>query len=229
MIPLLIILLNLGCFVFIYQITNLSSRNHANGLQQVVGNKQKLNQLNLKHLYCILVFLVVLIVQSVVDQSIFQLFNIPAVQVFFPVIVFSFVALIISLYTPLDNEETVSGEKLCAGKCSQSPNPLPVFASYFVIRILYLITYEIFFRLTLFESLSMFSGTNSAIIISTILYGLHHRFSSKIEFYTSFLFGFVLSWLVIHTGSIFPAIAIHLLLSLPYELRLIYHQKNLSL
>lgn len=229
MTPSIIILLNLACFIFLYQTTRKSSINSANALLQVVGNQQKLKLLNLKHIHCIFAFLLVLIFHLFYDQSTIESFNLPSQKVFFPVSIFSILALLISIYTPLVNKSIVTGSEIHSHPPGQSLNPLPVFTSYFPIRTLYLISYEIFFRLTLINSLSVITDSVFAIIVSTILYGLHHRFSNKIEFYTSFLFGLVLSWLVIHTGSIFPAIILHLLLSLPFELRLIFHQKNLSI
>ncbi|MGZ5252758.1 MAG: CPBP family intramembrane glutamic endopeptidase [Flavitalea sp.] len=120
-----------------------------------------------------------------------------------------------------------------SGNTSLPYNPtsysVPVLFSYFLIRTFYLIFYEIFFRLTLIESISFFTGLYPAIIFSTILYGYLHLFSRKIEFYSSFFFGLILCWISWHTGSILPAIFIHLLLSLPYELRIILHQKTNSI
>jgi membrane protease YdiL (CAAX protease family) len=229
MTPAIIILLNLLCFTLIYFTTSKAARNFSNSLIQALENRERFIQLNLKHIQSVFAFLLVLILHYVYDISISEWFNIPSPNVFFPVIIFSLLALFISIYNPLENTERVSGSKNHSHQLNQSLNPLPVPASYFPIRTLYLVCYEIFFRLTLIESLSILMGTNPAILVSTILYGLHHQFSNKIEFYTSFVFGLVLCWLVIHTRSILPAIIIHLLLSLPYELRLIYHHKNLSL
>lgn len=207
-----------------YQTTVTITRFSCNGLSQAVGNKQSLSKLNLKHLLCFGACQLDLIIHLANDPSIIKWFNVPTIEVALPVLISSFLALMISIYTPVQNRYEISSTNSFP-KSNYLLKPMPVFTFYFVIRILYLITYEIFFRLSFLESISHITSSTPAIFISTFLYGFLHRYSRKIEYYSSFFFGLILCWLVIHTESILPAIIIHLLLSLPYECKIIYYKK----
>lgn len=229
MTTIIIILVNISCFILMYLATRKAARSSANALPEAIKNTQKLNSLNHKHLLCICACLLVLIFHSVFDQSVMEWFKLPGQKVFLPIFIISLFTIIISYSSPVRPIEVFNGFAINSRQVNSPLNFVPVLITYALIRTLYLISYEIFFRLTLIESIEILTGTNSAIIISTILYGFLHRFSRTVEFYSSFLFGLILSWVVIHTGSILPAIFIHLLLSLPYELRIIHHQKTISI
>jgi len=89
--------------------------------------------------------------------------------------------------------------------------------SYFSIRILFLFSYEFFFRgVIFFACLEVFNLAN-AILITTILYVVIHSFDSRNEILGAIPFGILLCLFSYYTNSIWPAFLIHLTLSGVYE------------
>ncbi|MBT8258542.1 MAG: CPBP family intramembrane metalloprotease [Flavobacteriaceae bacterium] len=90
-------------------------------------------------------------------------------------------------------------------------------SNYFINRILFLISYEFFFRgIILYFFLNRF-GLWPAIALTTALYVIIHAFDTKEEIIGAIPFGIVLCLYSYH-GSIWMAIGLHLILSLTYEL-----------
>lgn len=89
--------------------------------------------------------------------------------------------------------------------------------SYLSLRIPGLIIYEIFFRGVLFGILLEWLSVSAAIVVNVVLYAIAHVFSSRREFWGSFLFGAVLCYVTILNQSIYPAVLLHLSLAVPYE------------
>ena len=88
---------------------------------------------------------------------------------------------------------------------------------YFIIRIVFLISYEFFFRGVLFFFFIEINGLILAIIISTSLYVLIHIFDSKAEILGAIPFGIVLCLFSYFTNNIWAAFIIHSTLSGVYE------------
>ena len=89
--------------------------------------------------------------------------------------------------------------------------------AHIVLRSLFLICYEWFFRgCLLFCCISIF-GTTAAIIINLVLYMFIHSFNGKKEMIGSIPFGLILCVFTVWYQSVWPAIFLHLLLSLSYE------------
>lgn len=88
---------------------------------------------------------------------------------------------------------------------------------YMVLRISFLVSYEWFFRGIIFFSCVSLWGVFPAIVINTILYAFIHSFSGRKEFLGSIPFGIILCVFTIWWQSIWPAILLHLFLSIPYE------------
>lgn len=94
---------------------------------------------------------------------------------------------------------------------------------YFIIRFVFLMCYEFFFRGVL---LFKFLENNSlfvAIFYSTILYVLIHIFDSRKEIIGSIPFGIVLCLFAYYTNSVWYVFIIHMALSAVYEISLFYH------
>ncbi|HKH61856.1 MAG TPA: CPBP family intramembrane glutamic endopeptidase [Flavitalea sp.] len=90
-------------------------------------------------------------------------------------------------------------------------------AIYISLRIPFLILYECFFRGTLLAISIPLLGIHWAIAINIILYVLFHYSSSIQEMVACIPFGLVLCLLTIWWQSVFPAILLHLILSLVHE------------
>lgn len=90
--------------------------------------------------------------------------------------------------------------------------------AYFSGRVFFLFVYEIFFRVILFQvCLSAFSVPVS-FTINFVLYVLLHIYSSRNEFIGSMPFGLLLCYITFVSQSVYPAIILHLSVSLPFEL-----------
>ncbi len=88
---------------------------------------------------------------------------------------------------------------------------------HILLRTVFLASYEWFFRgCLLFISMAVFD-TAIAIGINLVLYALIHSFNGRKEWIGSLPFGLVLCVFTIWWQSIWPAIALHILLSSSYE------------
>ena len=102
---------------------------------------------------------------------------------------------------------------------------------YAPIRILFLISYEFFFRGVLFFSLLEIMSLWEAILITTVLYVVIHGFDSRNEIIGAIPFGMVLCLFSYVTQSVIIACLIHLSLSLIYECYMFHrltYKKQLS-
>lgn len=91
---------------------------------------------------------------------------------------------------------------------------------YLVLRALFLISYEIFFRGFLFFGSISLLGIIPAFAINVLLYMLMHAFSKRDKMLACIPFGLVLCWVTLVSQSVWPAVILHLELSLVYEMRL---------
>ncbi|WP_194973076.1 CPBP family intramembrane glutamic endopeptidase [Aquiflexum lacus] len=96
--------------------------------------------------------------------------------------------------------------------------PIPlIVALFFIFRISFLIAYEFWFRGIFLQDLLSSFSTSLAIGINVFLYALIHYFAGPKEAWSSIAFGVILCLLVIFTLAVWPAIIIHLSLSLSFE------------
>jgi hypothetical protein len=95
---------------------------------------------------------------------------------------------------------------------------------YLIIRIVFLVTYEFYFRVVLLQAF-YFIPIVYAVIINVILYSAAHAFSSKKELIGSIPFGFALCLLTILHQSVWPAIMLHIILCVSYESLMLYTKK----
>lgn len=96
------------------------------------------------------------------------------------------------------------------------PIPMMVFL-FFVFRISFLIAYEFWFRGLFLHDLLLAFSTPLAIGINVFLYALIHYFAGPKEALSSILFGIILCLVTIYIGAVWPAILIHLSLSMSFE------------
>lgn len=96
------------------------------------------------------------------------------------------------------------------------------FALYIVLRLLFLASYEWFFRGLLLYSCWYSLGLLPAIAINLGLYALIHCINGKKEIIGSLPFGLLLCIITVWCQSIWPAVFLHLVLSFSYELPLLF-------
>ncbi len=92
---------------------------------------------------------------------------------------------------------------------------------YFLVRILFLCSYELFFRGFLLFDCIKWVGILQAIILTTGLTVLIHVFTNKKEMWACIPFGIILCSCCIAFNAVWPAIVLHLALSLAYEIPLV--------
>lgn len=94
-------------------------------------------------------------------------------------------------------------------------------AMYLLIRTLFLILYECFFRGVLLFILINDSGVLFAIVVNLILYVLVHYQSSRKQIIGCLPFGLLLCIVTLANNSVWPAVLIHLALAMSYDIKLI--------
>ena len=105
------------------------------------------------------------------------------------------------------------------------PNYIPV---YFIIRILFICAYEWWFRgHLLFDCIRNF-GVPVSVLINVILYSLLHLVNGKKEMIACIPFGLLLCCMCIWADAAWPAIAIHLALTVSYEGRFLQKLKKIK-
>ncbi len=96
---------------------------------------------------------------------------------------------------------------------------------YLAIRFLFIIGYELFFRGVLLQFCILLFEVWVAIVTNIVLYAVAHIFSSRQEFWGTIPFGALLCFTTLFSGSVWPAIFLHLLLALPYDILLLSASK----
>ncbi len=91
-------------------------------------------------------------------------------------------------------------------------------AQYFIVRILFIIGYEIWFRGYFLDFCILEYGEIIAVVINVILYVVLHFVNGKREALSCIPFGLILCAMSIWFQSPFPAIMIHLALTVPYDI-----------
>ncbi len=104
------------------------------------------------------------------------------------------------------------------------PYHLPL--SFIFIRTFFLVIYEFFFRGILLFVMIEDLGIIAAVITNLILYVSLH-WSDKKERYSSILMGSLLCVMNIYYQSVWPAVLIHLSLTLGHEITLLINNKAL--
>ncbi|MCH6198823.1 CPBP family intramembrane metalloprotease [Aquiflexum sp. LQ15W] len=92
-----------------------------------------------------------------------------------------------------------------------------VILTYAVLRFIFLISYEIWFRGYFLEDLISIFPLSVAIGINVFFYALIHVLGGTREALGSIIFGVILCLMVVSFGNVWPAIIIHLSLTFGYE------------
>jgi len=99
-------------------------------------------------------------------------------------------------------------------------------ATYLLLRIVFLVLYECFFRAVLLFVLLTELEAIPAILINTTLYALVHCYSNRKEIIGCIPFGFLLCIVTLLHHSVWPAIIIHLALAISYEITLASNKQS---
>lgn len=120
-----------------------------------------------------------------------------------------------------------SAKKIFPANSSSAHVPSLYFtATYLLLRALFLIAYEIFFRGVLLFSILIEVGEMNAIAVNVLLYMLLHSFSNRKELIGTIPFGLLLCVMTLLYQSIWPAVIIHLCLALGHEITLLNNHRS---
>ena len=115
---------------------------------------------------------------------------------------------------------------------NNSSNNLPyslnafLLVIYLLLRIVFLVLYECFFRAVLLFILLNEVEVMPAILINVTLYTLVHCYSNRKEIIGCIPFGFLLCIVTLLHHSVWPAIIIHLALAMSYEITLASNKQS---
>jgi membrane protease YdiL (CAAX protease family) len=100
------------------------------------------------------------------------------------------------------------------------------FIAYFIVRVVFISAYECWFRGYLLTDCILHFGVVWAVIINLILYAVLHVPNGKDEVIASLPYGLLLCILCIWQGAVWPAVLIHLSLTIPYEVGILRKLKT---
>ncbi len=197
------------CFSIMFMLTWISKLNKSNRLFDTKGMPAA-NIHNLIGLHCAGILWLGLVPMTDFNRSLTILVLGNGSPAFVRLILFIFLAAIIS-HTGLRASRQVHIHY------ELQPASNKFLLCYFPARILFLCAYELFFRgFLLFDGMKWF-GILPAMLLTTGLTVLIHAFTNKKERWACIPFGMILSGCCITMNAVWPAMVLHLALSLSYE------------
>ena len=105
-------------------------------------------------------------------------------------------------------------------RASETPAGLggAYISTYFLVRVVFICAYESWFRGGLLQDSTAYFGAPVAVLLNVALYAALHVVNGKAEVLGCLPFGLLLCGLCLWQGAVWPAMALHLALTLPYEL-----------
>lgn len=183
-------------------------------LQSALMATNGLRLLNLKHVLGIILFGIIFYTIFPEFKILVEVVEIPRLYVLLPFFVIVFLCAYIS---------DASIKKQTFKKTFVSGYNLSNAWTYFIIRFVFLLCYEFFFRGVLLFQFLEFASLFLAILYSTILYVLIHIFDSRKEILGAIPFGIVLCLFAYYTNSVWYVFLIHTALSAVYEISMFYY------
>ena len=197
-------------FIISYAYKILNLRN----IKGALLTKRGLLLINLKHVLGILLFGILFYLILPDYRFLIDSFKIPNLFIFVIILVIVFFAAFLANNSAKNNLKD---------KTEKSQYNINQRWMYFIIRFVFLLSYEFFFRGVLLFALIETTGLITAIIICTSLYVLIHSFDSKAEIIGAIPFGIILCLLSYYTNSIWATFIIHISLSGVYEFSTFKH------
>ena len=200
---------------YIYKLINV------NNIEKSLLTEKGLLLINLRHILGIVLFGMMFFLLLPNYRGLITTIEIPGLNILLFLSTVVIISAFISYY---------SAKKILKKKIEKSRYHIDQGWIYFTIRILFLLSYEFFFRGVLFFSLLEVNDIFIAILVCTFLYVLIHAFDSRAEIIGAIPFGIILCLFSYFTNSIWPAFIIHITLSGVYEVS-IFNQltrKNLK-
>lgn len=202
-------------FIINWVFKKLNLTNLALALQVASG----LRLLNLKHVLGVIFFGIlpyVLLMNSRVLVLTIPVLNFPILLLF---LFLMFLCVGVSWFAVRNNSEILHSHDVCLYRPSES-------VGYFIMRFLFLLCYEFFFRGVMFFFFLEHFSLYTAIVWSTFFYVLIHLFDGKRDIFGTIPFGVILCLFSFYTKSIWYSFVLHLALSAVYEITVFYRLTN---
>lgn len=183
-------------------------------VEEALLTRRGLSLINLKHILGILLFGLIFYLITPEYRFLINSFEIPNLNILLLLLGVVFISALLAF--TLVKKNLKNKAKISQYSHNQG-------WTYFIIRIVFLISYEFFFRGVLLFYFMEINGLILAIIISTLLYVLIHIFDSKAEILGAIPFGIVLCLFSYFTNNIWAAFIIHGTLSGVYEVSMFNH------
>lgn len=207
------ILAYLTCYILLFIITWVRHTEKSNRLFDSTG-RPALNPGSLLSLHVSGILWLAIVPTIIRGRSVQDLFT--QIEISIPGWLFMFLLIVLAVFAGwrTSHEGAVQRQKLSIGLVNMLP-------AYFIVRILFLAAYEYFFRGILLMDCINWIGIIPAIAVSTVLTVLVHVFTNRKEMVGCIPFGIVLCICTIEFNAVWPAMIIHIALSLAYELPLV--------
>lgn len=184
-------------------------------LQKAIFVTNGLRLLNLKHFFGIVLFGILSYIMIPEFRYLIEPVEIPKLYILIPFMLVLFLSVYVS--------SAESKKHLNNFEISEQLYGLSAALLYFLVRFVFLLSYEYFFRGVLLFSLLQHNSIILAITYCTILYVLIHIFDSKKEILGAIPFGIILCLFSYFTNSIWYPFLIHMALSAVYEIYVFYN------
>lgn len=120
-------------------------------------------------------------------------------------------------------------KKIILSQFTKPPFSKLFVAVFLLLRIIFLFSYELYFRGYLLKDTMEWLPATHAIILNIMLYTLIHLFSDRKEIIACIPFGLIMCSLCLWTGAAWPAILMHICLGITHEgVLLLYNFKQLK-
>ncbi|MFL1013029.1 CPBP family intramembrane glutamic endopeptidase [Flavisericum labens] len=204
-----------ACFTLYFIASSVYKKIGISNLYTALLSANGLRMLNLKHLLGIVLFGILAFIQTPELNYLISSIEIPRLHILLLFFVVVFLSATAS-YFGVKKQEDLQEAQVKFYSFSNA-------WTYFIIRFVFLLCYEYFFRgVILFEFLE-FTNLFLAIFYSTALYVLIHIFDSKKEILGAIPFGIILCLFTYFTNNVWCAFLIHLALSAVYEISVFYY------
>ena len=138
---------------------------------------------------------------------------------FFPALIIALLLIAVILFACKQSESLF-------GKIISNQKPVKIFSQAFILRyvllrFLFLCAYEISLRGYLLTDSVYYLGITKAVLLNAALYALLHAPGNKKEMIACIPYGILLCLICIWLNTVWPAIVLHVSLSLTYETNLL--------
>lgn len=203
-----------GSYLLFFSLLLLAKKRSAHRITTANGRLVTSPLLLWLHLAGVILFALLSLCFSVLQPTLFR----PPIWRPVPTMVSVFLFLFTLWLAPRLAQKQQSGFSPDAGV---APPTLLFLGLYFLLRLFFIAAYEIWFRGLLLQESVAALGTPWAIVLNTGLYTLLHLVNEKQEWLLCIPFGALLCLLCLWQQAVWPAVFIHLALTLGYELTLV--------